>query len=154
MVCEEIAGYLIRELNEAGTLSPHLKRFNNYTYGGYPMADMHDLRYKDGKFDLVVHSDTLKDVENPIHALNECRRVLRPGGALCFTVPVIVGRMTRSRAGLRPSYHGSPEFTSDDFLVHTEFGADTWTYLCEAGFSNISIYSVAYPAALNFRAIK
>lgn len=132
--CEEIGRCSILEINEAGTLSPHLKLFSNYTYGGYRAVDMHDLPYENGAFDLVVHSDTLEHVENPVHALTECRRVLRTGGALCFTVPVIVGRMTKSRAGLKPSYHGTPESTPDDFLVHTEFGADTWTYLCEAGF--------------------
>ena len=154
MDSEDAADFSILEINEAGSLSLHLKRFGHYTYAGYPAVDMHDLPYKDEAFDLVVHSDTLEHVENPIRALTECRRVLRLGGALCFTVPVIVGRMSRSRAGLKPSYHGSPESTPDDFLVHTEFGADTWTFLCEAGFSNISIYSVAYPAALSFKAIK
>lgn len=154
MDSEDAADYSILEINEAGSLSSYLKRFVRYTNGSYPAVDMHELPYEDEAFDLVVHSDTLEHVENPVHALTECRRVLRVGGALCFTVPVIVGRMTRSRAGLKPSYHGSPESKPDDYLVHTEFGADTWTFLCEAGFSNITIHSVAYPAALSFKAIK
>ena len=49
-----------------------------------------------GTYDLVVHSDTLEHVPDPVRALQECRRVLRPLGACCFTVPIVVGRLTRS----------------------------------------------------------
>jgi hypothetical protein len=78
--------------------------------------------------------------------------VLKVGGALCFTVPVIVGRMSRDRDGLPTSFHGGPATTAGDFAVHTEFGADTWAYICEAGFTEISIYAVEYPAAIAFLA--
>ncbi len=67
---------------------------------------MHAIPYAAGTFDIVVHSDTLEHVENPVHALAECRRVLKPGGALCFTVPIIVGRLTRNRKGLPPELPG------------------------------------------------
>ncbi len=89
---------------------------------------------------------------NPVHALTECRRVLKPDGALCFTVPVIVGRMTRNRAGLPKSCHGASTTTADDFIVQTEFGADAWGYVMEAGFSEVQIHAVEYPAALAFLA--
>ncbi len=68
-------------------------------------------------------------------------------GHLCFTVPVIHGRMTRNRAGLCPSYHGTPGSAKGDFLVHTEFGADVWTFLHRAGFDSVTINHVAFPAA-------
>lgn len=142
------------EINEAGTLTPHLRSFPGYGYAAYPDVDIHDLPYPDNTFDLVVHSDTLEHVVNPAHALGECRRVLRPGGALCFTVPVVVGRMTRNRDGLKPSYHGSPHERRADYLVHTEFGADVWTFLFAAGFAQVSINAVKYPAALGLLAVK
>jgi hypothetical protein len=41
-----------------------------------------------------------------------------------------------------------------DFLVHTEFGADAWTYLALAGFSDIAINSIEYPSALALTARK
>jgi SAM-dependent methyltransferase len=140
------------ELNEAGSLTPVLKTFGRYVFGAYPEVDIHALPYADGDFDLVVHSDTLEHVMNPVHALTECRRVLKPDGALCFTVPMIVGRMTRSRDGLPNCYHGNPETQTDDLIVQTEFGADTWTYVLEAGFAEVSLHAVEYPAGLAFLA--
>ena len=144
----------ILEINEAGNLSPILRRFSGHVLAAYPEVDIHYLPYGDRSFDLVVHSDTLEHVDNPVHALEECRRVLKPGGALCFTLPIIVARMSRNRAGLAKSHHGNPTAPSDDFAVRTEFGADAWTYLMEAGFSTVSIHAVGYPAATAFRALK
>ncbi len=140
------------ELNEAGTLTPYLKKFANYTFGAYPEVDMNALPYECHSFDIVVHSDTLEHISNPIHALMECRRVLKPGGALCFTVPIVVGRMSRNRDGLAKSYHGSSATGADDYIVHTEFGADSWAYLFEAGFSEVTIFPVEFPAATAFLA--
>ena len=140
----------ILELNEAGMLTPILKGFDRYVFGAYPEVDMHSLPYENCVFDVVIHSDTLEHVGNPVHALTECRRVLRPSGALCFTVPLIMGRLSRSRDGLPKSYHGNPQTESDDYIVHTEFGADVWTYLMEAGFTDVSIHACGYPAAMAF----
>ena len=142
----------ILEINEAGMLTPVLKTFGRYVYGAYPEVDLHALPYDDNTFDVVIHSDTLEHIVNPVHALIECRRVLNPGGALCFTVPTIVGRMSRNREGLRKSYHGAPATTADDFAVRTEFGADIWTYIFESGFTEVSIHSVEYPAGIAFLA--
>ena len=109
---------------------------------------MHALPYPDAAFDLVVHSDTLEHIANPVHALGECRRILAPGGALCFTVPTIVGRLSRDRAGLPRSYHGNATTMPDDFVVQTEFGADAWTYVLAAGFARVDLHAVEYPAAI------
>ncbi|MFO1405031.1 MAG: methyltransferase domain-containing protein [Azonexus sp.] len=148
----EYAHVSLLEVNEAGNLTPYLKVFQNYQFEKYPEVDIHNLPYGDGTFDLVVHSDTLEHVLNPVHALIECRRVLRPGGAVCFTVPLIVGRMSRSRAGLKKSYHGNPQSTALDYMVQTEFGADAWTFVLKAGFSEVTMYAVQFPAGLAFLA--
>ncbi|VTU20372.1 Methyltransferase domain protein [Variovorax sp. SRS16] len=142
------------ELNEAGNLSPVLRAFGGYAFGAYPEVDMHSIPFADETFDVVVHSDTLEHVPHPVHALAECRRVLKRGGALCFTVPIIVGRMSRDRSGLSKSFHGSPATAADDYAVQTEFGADAWTYVMQAGFTKISIHALAYPAAIAFAALK
>lgn len=112
----------ILEINEAGSLSPVLRKFPGYVFGAYPEVDMHAMPYADATFDVVVHSDTLEHVENPVHALAECRSVLKPGGSLCMTVPVVVGRMTWNRHGLKHSYHGNSATSGCDFMVQSEFG--------------------------------
>jgi SAM-dependent methyltransferase len=140
------------EINEAGTLTAVLKKFGGYVYAAYPEVDMHALPYCDGAFDVVIHSDTLEHIRNPVHALTECRRVIKSDGALCFTVPMIVGRMSRNRDGLPKSYHGNSATMEDGLAVQTEFGADAWTYILEAGFAKVSIHCVEYPAAIAFLA--
>lgn len=140
------------EINEAGNLSSFLRGMPGHQLAAYPAIDMHALPFADESFDFVIHSDTLEHVRQPIRALSECRRVLKTGGWLCFTIPTIVGRMTRSRAGLEPSYHGNPSDTPEDYIVHTEFGADMWTTVLEAGFQNVTINAVEYPAATAMRA--
>lgn len=138
----------ILEINEAGSLSPFLKTIGTHTLGSYPEVDMHSLPYPDNSFDLIVHSDTLEHVKNPIHALRECKRVTRVNGAIAFTVPIIIGRLSRSRAGLPQSYHGNATTADEDYVVQTEYGADVWTQVMEAGFTEVSIHTVEYPSGI------
>ena len=136
----------VLEINEAGGITPFLAKWPGHVFVKFPEVDMQDLPYPDESFDLVVHSDTLEHVPDPLRGLAECRRVLRKSGACAFTVPIIVGRLTRSRAGLAPSYHGDPAH-GDGYLVHTEFGADAWTWPLAAGFADCRIVSLEHPAA-------
>ena len=55
--------------------------------------------------------------------------------------------MSRSREGLPPSHHGQSSTNSDDWLVQTEFGADAWTYVLRAGFTNVTFRALDYPTA-------
>ncbi len=144
----------VLEVNEAGTLTPVLQKLPGHTLAMYPAIDMHRMPYESELFDLVVHSDTLEHVDDPVHALTECWRVLRKGGALCFTAPTIVGRLSRSRAGLPKSFHGNAEVGSDDFSVKTEFGADIWVSVCRAGFEKLTLHVVEFPAALAIAACR
>ncbi|HTB44161.1 MAG TPA: methyltransferase domain-containing protein [Acetobacteraceae bacterium] len=147
------AQYLdVLEVNEAGNLGTILRRITGHVLARYPEVDIHALPYRNNTFDLVIHSDTLEHVANPVHALAECRRVLKPGGALCFTVPTIVGRLSRTRAGLPKSYHGFPGTARDDYVVASEFGADAWAFVIQAGFASVSIATVDYPDAIAYMA--
>lgn len=73
---------------------------------------------------------------------------MRSGGVLAFTIPVIVGRMTRSRKYLAKSNHGFPGNGSDDYVVHTEYGADMWQQVIAAGFKSMKIETFDYPAGI------
>lgn len=138
----------ILDLNGVPGVSSLLSSLPAYARRNYPEIDIHALPFEDASFDLVIHSDTLEHVAVPVLGLQECGRVLKPGGRLCFTVPIIVGRLTRSRAGLPPSYHGDPEMDAGDFIVHTEFGADIWTMVFAAGFTDLAMNHIDYPSGI------
>lgn len=138
----------VLEINEAGNLTHFLAHLPNHRLACYPDVDMQSLPFADSAFDIVLHSDSLEHVPDPLQALRECRRVLRPGGACLFTVPIIVDRLTRTRHGLPPSRHGKPGNTRDDYLVWTEFGADVWKWVIAAGFSQCRMYSFLYPSVI------
>lgn len=142
------------EVNAAGSLSPLLRRFRNHVFAAYPEVDLSALPYPDDSFDLVVHSDTLQHVADPVGALAECHRVLRRGGACIYTVPIIVGRMSRWRRDLPKSYHGPYDERAEDHLVVTEYGADAWTQAMQAGFARTTLDSLDFPTAFAITAWK
>ncbi len=137
----------ILEINEAGSLTQFLRYLPNHKLEVYPAIDLMNIHYFDDMYDTVIHSDVLEHIPYPLRALSECRRVLRKSGACFFTVPMIVDRLTRQREGLVPSYHGTPEQKANDLLVYTEYGCDTWQHLIKAGFSEVRLFSLDYPAA-------
>jgi SAM-dependent methyltransferase len=136
----------VLEINEANQLTQFFKHMPQHHFVQYPEVDMMDLRFEDEVFDLVVHSDTLEHIPDPVRGLSQCRRVLRRGGYCVFTVPMIVDRLTMAREGLPPSYHGCSSNPAD-CLVHTEYGADAWKHVLLAGFAECRIVSLEYPAA-------
>lgn len=138
----------VLEINEAGGLTKVLSRLPGHRISRYPQLDMMRMPYPENSFDLVVHSDTLEHVSQPIAGLSECHRVLAPGGYCSFTVPMIVDRLTSSRAGLPPSYHGTAEQRDSDLIVQTEYGCDAWKHLLLAGFRECRLIALEYPSAL------
>jgi SAM-dependent methyltransferase len=146
--CNSSTELCVLEINKAGNLTQFLQKLPNHKLIEYPQFDMANLEIESEKFDLVIHSDTLEHVPNPVRGLSECRRVLRKNGMCIFTAPIIVDRMSRSRTGLVPSYHGQSGVPADDQLVCTEFGADIWKTVLKAGFRSCEIFSFEYPAAL------
>ncbi|MGI8688845.1 MAG: methyltransferase domain-containing protein [Thermomicrobiales bacterium] len=144
----------VLEINQAGLLTQFLTRIEGHTLVAYPEIDMQALPYADGSWDLVIHSDTLEHVPNPVRGLAECARVLAPDGICAFTVPMIVDRLTLSRAGMPPSYHGDASMANPDYLVQTEFGCDVWKFIMAVGFAECRVVSLAYPAAQAFLGIR
>jgi len=138
----------VLEINEAGSLTGTLSALPGHRLVRYPEHDMMALPFADRSFDVVLHSDTLEHVPDPIQGLRECRRVLRPGGACLFTVPVVMGRLTRGRKGLPVSMHGSEGSKDSSLTVHTEFGADVWCQVLESGFDECRIVPYRYPAGI------
>lgn len=146
--CSTFPELRVLEINRAGNLTAFLSQIPAHRLIEYPVYDMTNLDIESDQFDLVVHSDSLEHVPYPEKGLSECRRILRDGGLCIFTVPIVVGRMTRSRAGLLPSFHGDSDVKAMDQVVHTEFGADVWQFVLRARFSSIEVVSLEYPAGM------
>jgi SAM-dependent methyltransferase len=64
-----------------------LARARKYFPGNYLRADIHDLPLSDCSFDVAVSLQTFQYLENPVKALRELSRILRPDGKLILSVP-------------------------------------------------------------------
>ena len=142
------------EINPAKNLSPFLQALPKHALHSFPQLDMQRMSFADSSIDIIIHSDTLEHVPDSKAALKESMRVLKPGGHLFYTVPIVIGRLSRSRRGLPASYHGKPGANRDDCVVQTEYGADFWCEIFEAGFREVSLTSLIFPASVAIHAIK
>ena len=79
-----------KELELARTRSreAHLEHLLTFEYG-----DFHKLGYSDESFDVIWSQDAFLHAADKMAVLSECRRVLRPGGALVFS-DILVSRDT------------------------------------------------------------
>ena len=58
----------------------------------YPEHNMLSLKFPDESFDYVISDQVLEHVEGPPQdAIDECRRVLKPGGAIRLVAPDLEG---------------------------------------------------------------
>ena len=144
----------ILEVNEAGNLHHHLKSMSNHVFKEFPECDLMALPFDDESFDLIIHSDTLEHIPNVATALMEMIRVLKKGGAAIFTTPLVINRLTRSRAMLSSSYHGDPKLKQADNLVYTEFGSNVWCEILNAGFKSCTFIPFKFPSGIAIIATK
>ena len=148
------SGSDVIEVNAAGTLTPYLQLLPQHARYDFPEIDLQSLNFSDDAIDVIIHSDTLEHVPDSKLALKESHRVLKPGGRLFYTVPIVVGRLTRKRNGLPASYHGKPGIPRPDYTVQTEYGADFWCEIFEAGFRDVALTSLIFPASVAISVIK
>lgn len=63
------------------------------TLGADPRADIRfarrlgDARFETASFDQIIVWHVLEHIADPVHTLEECRRILKPGGRLVVAVP-------------------------------------------------------------------
>jgi SAM-dependent methyltransferase len=105
---------------------------------GVRCEDLTALTYPSESFDLVITSDVFEHVRHPYLGFAEVHRVLRPGGAHVFSVPV--------RWPLRPDTIVRVDVSGEEdillmepvyhrvHLVYNDFGEDMLTRLAEIGF--------------------
>jgi SAM-dependent methyltransferase len=101
------------------------------------------LTFDDGSFDLVTSTEVFEHVPDDRRAFVEVHRVLRPGGALVFTVPLMETGSTLERARLEhgalvhltePEYHGDRLRGRGRVLAFRTYGSDILDRLRAAGF--------------------
>ncbi len=142
------------EINPAKNLSRFFHALPKHALHSFPELDMQRMSFADSSINIIIHSDTLEHVLDSKAALRECRRVLKPGGHLFYTVPIVIGRLTRTRRRLPASYHGMPGAKREDCVVQTEYGADFWCEIFDAGFREVTLTSLIFPASVAIHAIK
>lgn len=108
---------------------------------GYHCENLEKLTFPDNSFDLFVTQDVMEHIFDPGAAFKEIARVLKPGGAHIFTVPLINktkntevwasrdenGRTIYHHA---PEYHGNP-VDAKGALVTMHWGYDIAGFVVE-----------------------
>jgi SAM-dependent methyltransferase len=147
----------VYELSSRGALCRHLRRsFQHVTVSelfddvppgafrdGVQCQDVQRLTHADGAFDLVTSTEVFEHVPDDRRAFAEMHRVLRPGGALVFTVPLMDQTATLERARVEngrvvhlvdPEYHGDRLRGRGAVLAFRTYGLDILERLARAGF--------------------
>ena len=147
----------VYELSSRGALCRYLRRtfarvtvselFDGVPPGSFRGAvqcqDVQRLTYADGSFDLVTSTEVFEHVPDDGRAFTEVHRVLRAGGHLVFTVPLMEAAPTLERARLErgaivhlvePEYHGDRLRGRGGVLAFRTYGPDIVGRLQAAGF--------------------
>jgi len=152
-VCElssrgALVGYLRRKARSVATSEYFADVAPGTQHNGVRCEDVQQLTYASASFDLVTHTEVLEHVPDDARAMAELLRVLRPGGAMIFTVPMHEGEHTVERARrrgdgtieylLEPVYH-LDLLRPDGILAFRDYGLDILERLRAAGFVDAKI---------------
>jgi SAM-dependent methyltransferase len=150
-------GAAVYELSSRGALCRYLRQtFTRVTVSelwddvapgsvrnGVQCQDVQRLTYGDRTFDLVTSTEVFEHVPDDRRAFAEVHRVLRPGGLLVFTVPLMDAGPTLERAEIRynqivhlvtPEYHGDRHRGRRGVLAFRTYGPDIVDRLRAVGF--------------------
>lgn len=121
--------------------------------GVFVNCDLGQQPFAAASFDLVITQDVLEHLPQPVPALREIERTLRPGGRHLFTVPRTPDQPTRARAEWRggklhqllpAEYHRDPTNPKGSLVV-TDWGYDLETLVALPGRSRCTVHTVLAP---------
>ena len=125
---------------------------------GIRNEDVQNLSMLDESLDLITSNQVFEHVPDDIAGYTECFRVLRPGGALIFTVPINNEPntiMAAEKIGgkiifhMEPEYHGSRAGGPKSALVFWHFSVqDICERVSRAGFNTKLIDVMITPAQM------
>jgi SAM-dependent methyltransferase len=106
---------------------------------GYRCENLECLTFPDNTFDIFISQDVMEHVFDPGKAFKEIARVLKPGGAHIFTVPIInKTKKSERRASINADgevtylhqavYHGNP-VDAKGALVTMHWGYDIAAFI-------------------------
>ncbi len=117
---------------------------------GIRHEDLNKLSFADEQFDFVLSFDVFEHIPSYRKAFSECRRVLKKGGALFFTIPfdlhsarnIIRAKILpdgTTKHLMPPEYHGDP-LRESGCLCFRHFGWECLEELRSEGFSEVACY--------------
>lgn len=96
------------------------------------VADVQAVGLPDGAFDTVISCETIEHLVDPVGALREFHRLLRPGGRVVLTTPNYMGAFGLYRAYLR--LRGRRYTEGGQPICRLTLLPRTWLWLRRAGF--------------------
>lgn len=126
----------------ASQYNPEITFGENHPSLGYRSEDLENMTFDDAVFDLVITQDVLEHLFHPEKAFSEIARILKPGGAHIFTVP-LVNKLKPSEKWAELSdngevnylheaeYHGNP-IDRNGSLVTMHWGYDICEFVQES----------------------
>lgn len=118
---------------------PNITLGQAHPLSGYRCENIEKLTFVDDSFDLFITQDVMEHIFDPAMAFKGIARVLKPGGAHIFTVPLINKVKKSERWASRSEdgeiiyhhpveYHGNP-IDSKGALVTMHWGYDIANYI-------------------------
>ncbi|MDX2479779.1 MAG: class I SAM-dependent methyltransferase [Desulfuromusa sp.] len=117
---------------------------------GFRSENLEKMTFADNSFDLMITQDVMEHVMNPAPAFAEIARIIKPGGAHVFTVPVFKGKKTLVRAYEKngqvyypeeKDFHGNPIDREKGSLVTREWGDDLIDFIKKSCGLKTEVYS-------------
>jgi len=149
--------FLAREVKDL-TYSEYFDDVPSGTFvGGVLCQDVQHLTFEDGSFEVCTNTEVFEHVPDDLQGFREIRRVLAPGGAFLFTVPLHDAERTVERARIENGvvvHHLPHEYHEDNIrgrhkvLVYREYGRDIVERLRTAGFHESEIVPVRDPSGM------